>query len=250
MMAPPNSYTIKPQKESMFDFLAEAHKRSSHQCSLNPFSATAYARNFVRAVWEDYIAHTIQASHDLVYVNQGMDDSFKAIQFRDRRVIEGYQTLISQRYDIKLHRKNITEIAWEFQSGWDSSLPVNSSKCQTRQSDTTRQIEYDGDIWKFLDKRLEMAETQINQHMKEYSQRAALNEAYATNLQTIEANEQTKAANRQARSAGQLTKIATVVVPSTVVASVFSMGGDFAAGENLFPIYWAISLPITFALLI
>ncbi|TGO47240.1 hypothetical protein BCON_0287g00100 [Botryotinia convoluta] len=58
------------------------------------------------------------------------------------------------------------------------------------------------------------------------------------------------AANRQARSAGQLTKIATAVVPSTVVASVFSMGGNFAAGEKLFLVYWAISLPVTLALLI
>ena len=28
------------------------------------------------------------------------------------------------------------------------------------------------------------------------------------------------------------------------------MGGNFAAGEKVFPIYWAISLPVTFALLI
>ncbi|KAJ8061528.1 hypothetical protein OCU04_009342 [Sclerotinia nivalis] len=244
VMAPPNSYTIKPQKESMFDFLVEAHKRSSHQCSLDPFSATAYARNFVRAVWEDDIADRIEASHNLVFDNQEIDDSFEAIQSRDRRIIQGYQRLISERYDMRLDRKNITEIAWAFQSGWDSSLPVNSSKFQTRQSDTTRQIEYDGDIWKFLDKKLEMAEIiEINQHMEEYAQRAALNEAYATNLQTA-------TANRQARSARQLTKIATMAVPSTVVASVFSMGGDFAAGEKLFPIYWAISLLITFALLI
>ncbi|TGO82230.1 hypothetical protein BPOR_0883g00010 [Botrytis porri] len=48
--------------------------------------------------------------------------------------------------------------------------------------------------------------------MEEYAQRAALNEA------------------REALV--KLAKIATAAVPSSVVASIFSMGGNFAAGEK------------------
>lgn len=61
--------------------------------------------------------------------------------------------------------------------------------------------------------------------------------------------EESFAADRQARNARQLTWVATVIVPCTFVASVFSMGGSFAAGEDLFYVYWAISVPVTIVLL-
>ncbi|KAI0972024.1 hypothetical protein F4678DRAFT_66777 [Xylaria arbuscula] len=61
--------------------------------------------------------------------------------------------------------------------------------------------------------------------------------------------EQAAAATRSARTSGQLAKIATVVVPCTIVASIFSMNGPFAAGEDLFYIYWTISIPVTVGLL-
>lgn len=89
--------------------------------------------------------------------------------------------------------------------------------------------------WARLIDKLATMEATISNHMEEYSQRAALEESFA--------------AGRQARSAGQLTKIATVIVPCTFVASIFSMGGSFAAGEDLFYVYWAISVPMTVALL-
>ncbi|CAD6451522.1 d0a5852b-4d16-46fc-bfde-1d460b4017e5 [Sclerotinia trifoliorum] len=134
VMAQGTSYTVRPQKESMFDFLVEAHERSSHECPLDPFLATAYARNFVAAVWEDYIAHDIRAIQGLVWNNQEIDNTYSAIQARDRRIITGYQELIVKRYVMNFHRKIITDIAWAFQSRWDSSLPVSSCKCirQTR----------------------------------------------------------------------------------------------------------------------
>ncbi|KAM0541671.1 hypothetical protein ACHAPJ_013146 [Fusarium lateritium] len=89
-----------------------------------------------------------------------------------------------------------------------------------------------------------------------YAQRAAMEEAFAskqqafdTYRQTEAANEQATAANRTARSSGQLAKIATVAVPCTVAASIFSMNGDFAAGERLFFVYWCVAVPLTVVLL-
>ncbi|KAK1710297.1 uncharacterized protein BDZ83DRAFT_640651 [Colletotrichum acutatum] len=69
------------------------------------------------------------------------------------------------------------------------------------------------------------------------------NFAKRANMQRLFAN------NRQARSAGQLTKPATVAVPFSIVSAIFSMGGDFAAGERLFWVYWGVSLPVTGLLL-
>lgn len=122
--------------------------------------------------------------------------------------------------------------------------------CQRSQSP------HESRIWARLLEKLTTIETTISNHMDAFSARAALEGSFAayrqadeSREQTREANEQTKIANRHARSAGQLTKIATIIVPCTFVASIFSMGGSFAAGEHLFFVYWAISVPITLALL-
>ncbi|KAH0437805.1 hypothetical protein CcaCcLH18_03701 [Colletotrichum camelliae] len=55
---------------------------------------------------------------------------------------------------------------------------------------------------------------------------------------------------RESRSSGQLTKLATVAVPFSVISAIFSMGGDYAAGEKSFGTYWAISVPVTVGLLL
>ncbi|TEY43704.1 hypothetical protein BOTCAL_0362g00080 [Botryotinia calthae] len=234
----------------MFDFLTAAHKESKYEYSENPFSATVYARNFVRVAWEAEIDHRSNCSYSMVVEGVKNDESLEAIRLHDRRVIEGYSSLIVERMRVQYVRRQITRILRAFQYNLDSSSRLNSDRCQKWKGSNIEEIEQESSFWKFLEKELELAEIQIDQHMVEYAQRAALNEAYENRVQTFEANKQTMAANRQARSAGQLTKIATAVVPSTVVASIFSMGGNFAAGEKLFPIYWVISLPVTLALLI
>ncbi|KAF7924289.1 uncharacterized protein EAE98_007340 [Botrytis deweyae] len=250
LLDPPNSYTIASNRGCMYDFLTAAHKGSGYEYSENPFSATVYARNFVRAAWEVNVARLSHSSYFFVYASRENDGSIEDIQLHDRRVVEGYQDLIFERTKIRYARKCVVQIVSAFQCGRVSPSHFSSGRCQTEKASNTEELEEESNIWRLLDKDLEIVEIQINQHMEEYAQRAALNEAHANRLQTFEANKQTMAANRQARSAGQLTKIATAVVPSTVVASIFSMGGDFAAGEKLFLVYWAISLPVTLALLI
>ncbi|KAB8273760.1 hypothetical protein BDV30DRAFT_238285 [Aspergillus minisclerotigenes] len=50
--------------------------------------------------------------------------------------------------------------------------------------------------------------------------------------------------NKQAQQVGYLTSLATVFVPISFVAAIFSMGGDFAAGANYFWVYWVIAVPV------
>ncbi|KAK6206032.1 hypothetical protein LQW54_007971 [Pestalotiopsis sp. IQ-011] len=90
--------------------------------------------------------------------------------------------------------------------------------------------------WKMIYETACKMESNVAEHMEMWSQSAAL--------------EQASAANRSARTSGQLTKIATIIVPCTFVGSIFSMGGRFAAGEDLFFVYWAISIPATIMLLV
>jgi hypothetical protein len=56
--------------------------------------------------------------------------------------------------------------------------------------------------------------------------------------------QESKTSNYQARSVGRLTSLATILVPFSVTAALFSMGGDFSAGQSLFWVFWVIAVPI------
>lgn len=95
-----------------------------------------------------------------------------------------------------------------------------------------------------LDERIEALKASTDTIMSMYTQRVGMETAFASirqgftaQEQAAAANEQAAAANREARSAGQLTKPATIVVPCTFFASIFSMGEPFAAREHLFCVY-------------
>jgi hypothetical protein len=62
-------------------------------------------------------------------------------------------------------------------------------------------------------------------------------------MQSISIRE-THAANQQARNVGYLTSLASIFVPISFVAAVFSMGGDFSAGESRFWVYWVVAVPV------
>lgn len=49
---------------------------------------------------------------------------------------------------------------------------------------------------------------------------------------------------RQSLNAGYLTSMATIFIPISLVAAVFSMGGEFAAGKSLFWVFWVLAIPV------
>ncbi|KAK1845845.1 magnesium and cobalt transport protein [Colletotrichum chrysophilum] len=51
---------------------------------------------------------------------------------------------------------------------------------------------------------------------------------------------------RQSITTGQLTSMAAIFIPVSLVAAIFSMGGKFAAGESLFWVFWVIAIPMAF----
>lgn len=49
----------------------------------------------------------------------------------------------------------------------------------------------------------------------------------------------------QSLSAGYLTPMAIIINPVSLIAAMFSMGDDFAAGESLFWVFWVKAVPVT-----
>ncbi|KAK1248167.1 hypothetical protein MKX08_006387 [Trichoderma sp. CBMAI-0020] len=248
----------QPHERSIFDAVAEAYENIPPQSDDDPFSATYIVRNRIRAVWEQRVYWDQKDIYDTVYRNVGnyqisqsspaSEDSENRIAI-DNQAMTEYQKLMSRQRKIRENRHSIRAIIHEFRLSDTYYSPEKTPKHEDYMKEEIKS-------WNFLDEKLQYVEESLNDHMKMYSTRSAMEETYEAKMQswesmkqTKEANRQTAAANRMARSSGQLTKIATIIVPCTFVASIFSMGGDFAAGEKLFYVYWIISVPITVGLL-
>lgn len=252
-----NEFT-QPHERSIFDTVAKAYDGAPLEFLDDPFSATFAVRNCIRAVWEQQVWWEESNVRGLVWQNvwnhkisrssRASEDLENRMAINDHAMIE-YQELMGTQGIVRRQRHSIRAIIYNFRPRDTYFLAEKTPRFQEYLKEET-------ESWKFLDEKLQYAEEYLNSHMKMYSARSAMEETYEAKMQswesmkqTKEANRQTAAANRMARSSGQLTKIATIIVPCTFVASIFSMGGDFAAGESLFYVYWIISVPITVGLL-
>lgn len=229
----PNDQTPQPHERPMFDAIVEAYESKAVGATDDPFSATVCVQNFVRSAWEDQIKQDESVVVEEVIFDENMYNSEESqASTKQDSVILAYRNLMMQRRGVNGRLKLLRTIIWELRHR------VAAQEAYGLEDLTRTQIE----LWRYLEQMLEDTEMQLANHLEMYSQRAIMQESF-------EAHRQTAASNRLARSSGQLTKIATVVVPCTIVASVFSMNGEFAAGESLFFVYWAVSIPVTLCLL-
>ncbi|KAF5233689.1 hypothetical protein FAUST_7940 [Fusarium austroamericanum] len=194
----------------------------------DPFSSTIFVRNIVRSIWGEFVYRQTTDVHD-VQINDEQNQykkrgSKSSRDYHDAPSYEKYHGLMVKRQKIREKKRDLQNIMWNFQckirpegrkDGSESATP------EEKENEVMAQREHQA--WAFLEERLEAAETTLGNHLEMFAQRSALVQA--------------EAANRMARSSGQLTKIATVIVPCSFVASIFSMGGKFEAGESLFFVY-------------
>ncbi|KAF2091076.1 hypothetical protein K490DRAFT_62404 [Saccharata proteae CBS 121410] len=238
---PTASFPLQSWGTSMFDNVVEAlHHAKLSSIGVDPFSASAYARNIIYANWEHRLrSKEVQLSRTVTNdQKEHMSSEYERYTLgttaKHEDTVRAYQHLMSVREEIKERSSDLRRIIDVFHFAGLRYLAVNEKRLEHAPR-PPHPIERERIMWTFLRDRYQTMEGIISEHMEMYSQRAALTESFA--------------ANSQARSSGQLTKIATVIVPCTFVASIFSMGGDFAVGEKDFGTYWAISIPVTFVLL-
>ena len=62
--------------------------------------------------------------------------------------------------------------------------------------------------------------------------------------------EQANMSMREAQSISKLTYVALLFLPLSLIASIFSMGGDFAPGNHLFWVYFTVAAPATMVILV
>jgi hypothetical protein len=121
-------------------------------------------------------------------------------------------------------KSSLEALDWELRRNMDA-LGIGCS------SDSSRTTEaWEADAWQGL-------------HVVIGDLKARLDVMLQAYMQSISVRE-TSDANEQARHVGYLTSLATIFIPLSFVAAVFSMGGDFAAGESRFWVYWAVAVPV------
>ncbi|KAF5007115.1 hypothetical protein FDECE_6546 [Fusarium decemcellulare] len=249
---------ISPYDLTLWDMAIPAYEKETIITTDDPFSSTTIIRNFIYCKWENYI-HKRYAVRDTIWVS-GIDHIQETLGItyqqqnnvlhRSREIVAEYQKLRVSRQYLQQNALWVRHINRAFR--------CNDNKYPHSQSDETLSalLLQESGNWTTLLEFIRLIDELVSGNMAMYAQRAAMDEAYASRSQAIDsytqtkaANEQAAAANRTARSSGQLAKIATVAVPCTVAASIFSMNGDFAAGERLFFVYWCVAVPLTVALL-
>lgn len=266
-----NRMMIQPCQRSMFDAAVTAHRQHPILHTQDPFTGSTYVRNLVRSAWEEKIMRDASSFGDILGHDRDLYREHQNVADTGKTAGTAYFDLMVRRQSIQEAKERILSIMWKFRlNDVDDTSKANDLFTTPEQAKNTRFQKYLAEdrqrqvylseekrAWKMLFETQCSLESKAAEHMEMWSQLAAFDQtakskvqADQASLQTKVANEQAGAANRMARTSGQLTKIATIIVPCTFVASIFSMGGRFAAGEDHFYIYWAVSIPVTVTLLV
>jgi Mg2+ and Co2+ transporter CorA len=98
-------------------------------------------------------------------------------------------------------------------------------------SDTSQTTEkWEAEAWKSLENTLLTLKRRLDIMLEAYTQFVSIHESTF--------------GNQQARQVGYLTSLATLLIPASSIAAIFSMDGEFAAGQAHFWVFWTMSLPI------
>ncbi|KAI0115471.1 hypothetical protein GGR51DRAFT_407683 [Nemania sp. FL0031] len=238
---------------SIFEATVAAYNSAGIPHTNDPFEGTILIRNIIRSMWESFVARvTVDVRETYVadqneYIPRDADANVPpTVAPQNTSNIKPYQELIVLRQWIMELKDIMNPILWKFRckdSKFSAQTPDISPEAVHHEYDSLQSaLKGERKSWAILDEKFGNLETTIANQMEMWAQRAALQQATASLAQA-------EAATRSARTSGQLTKIATVIVPFTFVASIFSMNGRFAAGEDLFYVYWTVSIPVTLALL-
>lgn len=231
---------MPPHRRVLYDTLDEVYR--VQQCLVSkckdPFDATSILRNLTYSIWDahsQFFAWRLAdelVKDQLHHLDHDVDAAIRLAKkhssFRGyQHTLEYWHSILDYREDIETLRHSFTaDNMGENDAGWDDET-ANGHETNSARSP----VAFEDKRWTGLDKRWEVLQHTVETFLETYATRADM-------LHTV-------TSDRESRSASQLAKLAAVAVPFTVVSAIFSMGGDYAAGEKSFGVYWAISVPLT-----
>lgn len=255
----------RPLSLSFFDNLIHAYTYQGHATTSDPRSATDVIRKLLLSSWQGVIrskeldyyylwsktsfskAHyTSGSSWYSAWESQWQREYFHALTYHMMTVMNRMKdlddifrtlyptTTTASSFTLPLPLPNGDSLHPNHNNNNNSSS--SNSKNQTNTDDRERQS------WHALRSHAHTLHARFAATLATYEQRAAIEQSLMANKQSVLSNEQSLLANKQARSVGRLSALATVLVPFSVVAGIFSMSGRFAAGEDLFWVFWILAV--------
>ncbi|KAF9636847.1 hypothetical protein BFW01_g7743 [Lasiodiplodia theobromae] len=248
----------RPLSLSFFDNLVHAYTYQGHAMTSDPRSATDVIRKLLLSSWQGVIrskeidyyylwsktsfskAHyTSGSSWYSAWENQWQREYFHALTYHMMTVMNWMKDI-----DDIFRTLYPTTTASSFTSpplpnGDSPHLNHKNSSSNKNQNNTD---DRERQSWHALRSHAHTLHARFAATLATYEQRAAIEQSLMANKQSVLSNEQSLLANRQARSVGRLSALATVLVPFSVVAGIFSMSGRFAAGEDLFWVFWILAV--------
>lgn len=89
---------------------------------------------------------------------------------------------------------------------------------------------WEEDAWRSLQESVKLSKCRVDGILQTYMQVVSVRQSLT--------------ASEEAHQVGHLTSLATIFIPASFIAAVLSMGGDFAAGEARFWVFWVIATPM------
>lgn len=234
---------IAPSLRGVYDTIEKAHAHSTEYLKTrqHPFAATVVARNLIHSIWDHHTHLFIQEIEDDVVDDDWEFDELDvegAIRHTSSNVtFKKYQNALERLNAVRRFVQDARRVKHALTASDERDerdvTPDNETR-QTTNPDTAEDVERRR--WTRMEERWKEAQDGLQGFMGSFSTRTDMLNAVMS--------------KRESRNSGQLTKLATVAVPFSVISAIFSMGGDYAAGEKSFGTYWAISVPVTVVLLL
>jgi len=222
------SHEITPSYISMFDDMFALQASKVHEVDESPMSCTIWCRKltvacsiaFSRRRHLNMLSGTFRDPHDVPRFEFGRHENFLQEKYwKSQWCSRTFESLVSAKFCIQKYQQ---EIAWNISAlGMD---PTAMSKALAPEKDWERVA------WKEVQEWCALLLHMVDHFMQTHSQQATIHEAQKS--------------NSIAKSVGKLTALASLFFPISVVAGIFSMGGNFLPGENLFWVFWAVVGPL------
>jgi hypothetical protein len=202
-----------PDMLSLFDEMLKVYSKPGyqHQTTDNPVSCTVVFRQLNLSLWIgflDKMRRLINSMHFRLKLMSTRDFTWVDPLFTDFEFLKSdleFQLIFLYR-NMKALQVKAAEAGEGFITRWET------------------------DEWRFAEARILSYQRTVESTTEVYSHAAE--------------GEGMRSANAQSNSVARLTGLATVFVPLSLIAAIFSIGGDYAVGGARFWVYFVVSVPV------
>ena len=197
---------------SLFDRTLEYYKDASYKVDKNPRSATFASRRIALCMWRGYLRSLDEDFHFL---------SDKMHYRQSPNHPHGWFYTWSLGWRVEVFRK--LSFSKSVAESAHANLQIISNTLDIGSVDRSIADQYEAANWRSLQDGGKALASKLDNLISEYVQEGSIQES---------------------RGVGRLTKLATVLVPFSITAGIFSMGDDYLVGKSQFWVFWAVAIPL------